>query len=208
MKKNLKIFPVFFLTLCARLVPFNWIIGSVHATFSLSSMVAPVIAQHYGLSWVSLFFLSTSIFSTASLLLFLVHRTPLFFASRAFQKREVITSIVVPAISMILFVGHDVGRVAWCYSLYWLIPMALYFLKDSKYSRALSASFVAHGVGSVVWLYTHAIPAPIWIGLIPVVLCERLLIAGGIVTFDSAVTCFKQFNFKNWFTISRLQGEV
>lgn len=207
MKKNLKIFPVFFLTLCARLVPFNWIIGSVHATFSMSSMVAPVIAQHYGLSWVSLFFLSISIFSTSSLLLFFVHRTPLLFASRAFQKREITTSIILPAICMILFVSHDVGHVAWCYSLYWLIPMALFFTKDCKYSRALGASFVAHGVGSVVWLYTHAIPAPIWIGLMPVVLCERLLIAGGIIAFDHAVTCLKQLEFKHLF-FTALKGKA
>ena len=54
-------------------------------------------------------------------------------------------------------------------------------------TRALSASFVAHGIGSVIWLYTKNIAAPVWIGLIPVVVCERLLMAGGMLAIDVAM---------------------
>ncbi|HSW76178.1 MAG TPA: hypothetical protein VLG50_03995 [Candidatus Saccharimonadales bacterium] len=196
MKKNLKIIPVLFLTLCARLIPFNWIVGSFHATFSLSCMVAPVIAVHYGFTWISLFFLATSFFSTSWFVLFFLNRTPLLFASRAFAQREIITSFVVPFICMVLFIYQEMQTGAWVYSLYWLIPMALFFVKDSSYVRALSASFVAHSVGSVIWLYTHNMPAGAWIALIPIVACERLLIAGGILVFDYAITYFRQLELK------------
>lgn len=65
--------------------------------------------------------------------------------------------------------------------------MMLYFAKDSMVTRALSASFLAHGVGSVIWLYTKIIPAEVWISLIPIVICERLLMAGGMMVLDVAI---------------------
>ncbi len=191
MKNNLKIISVSFLVFLAHALPFNLIIGSLHATFSWSSMFAPVVASNYGLGFVSLFFISKKLFSLScvGLGLFALHRLPLFFSARAFQKREIFTSFFVPAVCMALFSCHDVGRQVWCYSWYWFIPMVLFFVNTSPWSRALSASFVAHAVGSVVWLYTALIPAQVWLALIPVVIVERLLIAGGIVMCDYVVGC-------------------
>jgi len=215
MKKNLKIIPVSFLIVFARLVPFNWIVGSLQATFSLSSMIAPVIAEQYGLAWISLFLFSKSMFSVScfsvpAMCLFFAHRLSLLFASRAFQKREFSTSILLPSVCMMLFSYHEAGRVAWFYSLYWLIPMVLFFIKDWQWSRALSASFIAHAVGSVVWLYTHSIPAPVWIGLIPVVFVERLLIASGILFFSSLVVSVSvaMKHFKQWLSVATLIGRA
>jgi hypothetical protein len=194
MKNNLKIIPVSFLVVLAHFLPFNLIVGSMHCAFSWSSMIAPVIAEQFGLGWVSLLCISKKLFSLKLLSFygiigFACHRLPLFFSSRAFQKKEIATSIVLPAICMILFSYHEVGRVAWVYSLYWIIPMALFFVSDSLWSRALSASFVAHAVGSIVWLYTASIPACVWMGLMPIVLVERLLIAGGILVCNYLVLC-------------------
>ncbi len=215
MKKNLKFIPVSFLIIFARLVPFNWIVGSLHATFSLSTMIAPVIAEQYGLAWISLLFISKGLFSISllsisSVCLFIAHRLPLLFASRAFQKREFATSILLPSVCMALFSYHEVGRVAWIYSLYWLIPMALFFTKDRQLSRALSASFVAHAVGSVVWLYTCSIPAPVWLGLIPVVFLERLLIASGILFCSYFVTYVSvaMKRSKQWLSVATLIGRA
>lgn len=198
MKNNLKIIPVSFLVVLAHFLPFNLIVGSLHCTFSWSSMIAPVIANQFGLWWVPLICVSKKMFSMQFLSLsgisvFAAHRLPLFFSSRTFQKKELATSILLPVICMILFSSHEVGRVAWCYSLYWLIPMALFFVKDSRLSRALSTSFVAHAVGSVVWLYTAPIPACVWIGLIPVVFVERLLIAGGILLCNYLVVYISSY---------------
>lgn len=189
--KKLSYIPVLFMVLLAKSIPFNWIIGSYHATFSWTTMLAPALTKYYGFAWILLFFVSPSlIFAKAgihSIFFSLLHRTPLLFASRTYHVRHWSTSFALPALCMILFVIHDVGSIAWCYSLFWLIPMMLYFAKDSMVTRALSASFLAHGVGSVIWLYTKIIPAEVWISLIPIVICERLLMAGGMMVLDVAI---------------------
>lgn len=192
MKRIFKFFGVFLTVILARLVPFNWIIGSHFSMFSCTSVVAPVIAAQCGLSWVGLFLCSKKIFSTASILLFAGHRLPLFFSARAFQKRELVISIVLPALCILLFIMHSVGMQVWYYSLYWLIPIGLYWVKDTEWSRALTASFVAHAVGSIVWLYTGSITATTWLALIPVVVCERLLLTGAIVICNRVCSKFAQ----------------
>lgn len=193
--KNLSFFPVLLLVLFAKLIPFNVIVGSHNAIFSWTSMMAPVVAKQFGLAWISLFFMP---YSLANLLLFFLHRLPLLCAARVYQQRHWMTSILIPALCMALFVMHDVGCVAWSYSLFWLIPMALYFFSNSRINRALTAAFVAHGVGSVVWLYRANISASVWIALIPIVICERLLMAGGIVCLDVVVTWLLEFK---WYKI-------
>jgi hypothetical protein len=214
--KKLSYFPILVMILFAKFVPFNWIVGSYRCAFSLTTIFAPVMAKQFGFGWISLFFISKNWFSFAAmpgvaclsleplansgsvasgshvffscLLLSLLHRTPLLFASFAYRTRHWFTSIFLPALCMLLFVSDAVGSVAWCYSLYWVIPMILYFVKNSLLTRALGASFVAHSVGSVIWLYTGNISAEIWIGLIPIVVCERLLMTAGMLALDMAIT--------------------
>jgi hypothetical protein len=85
---------------------------------------------------------------------------------------------------MVLFIAHPFGFYAAPYALYWLIPMVIYFSrKKTVFLQALSATFIAHAVGSVIWLYLKALPTAVWLGLIPVVIFERLLYA----TFMTAV---------------------
>lgn len=206
--QKLSYIPILFMIFLAKMIPFNWIIGSYHATFSWTTMLAPALTKYYGFAWISLFFISPSLILAKAgiytILFSFLHRTPLIFASRAYHIRHWSTSLFLPALCMLLFVLHDVGSVAWCYSLYWLIPMALYFAKDSIISRSLSASFVAHGVGSVIWLYTKIIPCEVWLGLIPVVICERLLMAGGIIICDFVIV--KAFQLQPWTRACKKMG--
>ena len=204
--KNLSFIPVLLLVLFSKLISFNWIIGSVRSAFSCSTIFAPVIAKQFGFGWISLFFISQKLLTSSTLFLTLLHRTPLLFAAQAYQRRHWLTSLVVPALCMMLFVMHETGSVAWCYSLYWLIPMVLYFFPDTVVVRALTASFVAHGVGSVVWLYTGCIDASVWIALIPVVACERLLMAGGMIAVDIVIGYVKKSATWPWLFVARKLG--
>lgn len=180
MNKVMKALGVGLVVVFSRLLPFNIIIGSTHAVFSWSSIFAPVIASQCGFSWVFTFLITKKLWVAPSLLL-LFHRVPLLFAARVFQKRDMVVAAVLPVACMILFVIHPVGSQAWPYALYWLIPVALCFVQDATWSRALQSSFVAHAVGSVIWLYSGSISAEVWMSLIPLVAFERLLMAFGIV---------------------------
>ena len=204
--KKFAFIPIAFMIFLSKIMPFTWIIGSYHLAFSWTSMMAPAIANQFGFSWLSLFFVSSRLLIAPSIVLFFLHRTPLVFSAYAYKNRHWSTSLCLPAVCMFLFVMHDVGSVAWMYSLYWLIPMALYFVKNSMISRALSASFVAHAVGSVIWLYTKDIAAPVWIALIPVVACERLLIAAGILGCDILIARARVWKFSRYFL--RKAGQV
>ena len=189
--KKLLFIPILLMIYISKLIPFNWIVGSHHGIFSCTSVIAPVVAKQFGFVWLLFFFLSKNIFTTSFLVLHIIHRLPLFFASLAYKKQHWFTSFFIPIFCMLLFVIHDVGCIAWVYSLYWLIPVCLFFTKNSLISRALTAAFVAHAVGSVIWLYTAEIAAPVWIALIPLVFCERLLIAGAIFGVDVLISRVK-----------------
>lgn len=206
MKKYLILIPSFLLILVARFIPFNWIIGSHGCSFSWITMAAPVIAKQCGMYWICLFFISSKAWTSLSFLMFLLHRMPLVFASFAYQGRHWITSFLVPAVCMILFISHDHGFQASAYSLFWLIPMVLHFLPSSIVTRALAASFIAHGVGSVVWLYCMNVPSQIWLPLIPVVIVERFLMAVGMVFFDVFIVTIKSICCKQ--IVSQKTGVV
>jgi len=192
MKKYLAYASIVLSVLLARLVPFHWIVGSWGASFSCSTMIAPVLGTYAGLGWLALFLVPIKGKSCLTLLMFVLHRLPLLGAACAYQGRHVLTWIIVPMICMMLFVVHPIGMQAWPYAMYWCIPMMLWFLDDTIWSRALSASFVAHGVGSVIWLYAGNIAAPVWYGLIGVVFIERLCMAGGMIAGDLVVVAYRR----------------
>lgn len=192
MQKIIKALAVITAVCLARALPFNWIIGSDFVMFSFSSIFAPVVALQCGLIWVSCFFFSLKLWTTSSLVYLCLHRLPLILSAQAFVRSNVLISIGAPLLCMILFMVHPVGGQVWIYSLYWIIPMVLYMINQSLWSRALQASFIAHAVGSVVWLYTKSIPAEIWLSLIPIVAIERLIMAGGIVICNELCQIFVQ----------------
>jgi len=92
--------------------------------------------------------------------------------------QKFLLNVVLPLVCMTIFIVHPVGRVAWAYSLYWLIPVSLYlFKKRSVFTVSLSSSFIAHAVGSIFWLFFMPMSPERWLALIPVVAVERLLFA-------------------------------
>ncbi len=178
----------FFFAIAVTWLPFNYIIGSYAAYFSYSSMAIPALGYQYSLLYVILYIFTKGLFSLTAPFLFLLHRLPLFFSTIALQNVTFWSYVALPLSMMFLFCIHPVGSMVICYSWYWLIPVAIYFfVQDSLLSRAVGASFIAHAIGSVVWLYTGSIPAHVWMGLVPLVMVERLLIALMMVGF---VYCF------------------
>ena len=181
MKKYLGYVVTILTVILARLIPVSYMVGSMGVYFSCTTTIAPVIARHMGLSWITLFLVTQKSMTLSVLLLHLIRRLPLLGAAYAYKSRHWFISVIIPVLCMLLFVMHDIGRQAWPYAMYWLIPVVLWFAVDSIWSRALIASFVAHGLGSVICLYAGDIPVATWMGLIPIVIIERLLMAGGIV---------------------------
>jgi len=91
-------------------------------------------------------------------------------------------NIILPLLAIIVFNSHPIGRSAWIYSMFWLIPVACYFLRVRfLLARALGATFTAHAVGGALWIYTFGLSKEIWLGLIPITAIERSLFALGIM---------------------------
>jgi len=77
---------------------------------------------------------------------------------------------------------HPIGRSAWVYSMFWLIPVICYFLRERfLLARALGATFTAHAIGGAFWIYAFGLSKEIWLGLIPVTAIERSMFALGIM---------------------------
>ncbi len=100
--------------------------------------------------------------------------------------------VVFPLLAMALFVLSPNGQGAWSYSLYWLIPVGVAFMRPSLFGRALQSTFVAHAAGSVMWAYLTPLTSTMWLALIPVVAVERLLgslLAVGVIGVLSSLAC-------------------
>ncbi len=103
-------------------------------------------------------------------------------------------SLLIPALAIISFNLHPQGMKAWYYSLFWLIPFAVWPLRN-KYlvARSLGSTFTAHAAGGALWIWAFNLPAPVWISLIPTVILERSIFALGISAsyiFMTNVTSF------------------
>ena len=106
---------------------------------------------------------------------------PMLFAVYYFARKD-ISNIIVPVIAILTFVAHPTGRTVWYFALFWVIPIAAYFLRDRfLLARALGATFSAHAVGGTLWMWTFMLPASAWTALIPLVIKERILFALGMV---------------------------
>lgn len=102
-------------------------------------------------------------------------------------------SFVVPLVAIFLFNLNPVGRSVWYFSLFWLIPVVMYFFQDRwVLARALGATFAAHAVGGALWVWFFHLPREVWISLIPVVIIERLLFAAGITVSYLAGMAIKE----------------
>lgn len=163
----------------------SFIIGSQLAHFSAVSIATPLVGLLSGITgcWVLLAIRMVIglLYNPVGSLHVLAFYVPGFCASLYLVSEHISIRLIVPIVCMVLFIAHPVGFGAFAYALYWLIPILLYFVrKKSFFLQALGSTFVAHAVGSVIWLYTVPMSSLLWLGLIPIVIVERLLFASGI----------------------------
>ena len=135
------------------------------------------------------FFINGANFSDAGTVIRLL---PMVFAAYYFgakKKGFADVSVFIPAIAILLFILHPVGRQVWYYSLFWTIPIIARLFPDRLFIRSLGSTFAAHSVGGAIWVWTVSMTPHMWIALIPVVIFERLLFALGItVSFVASNT--------------------
>ena len=98
------------------------------------------------------------------------------------QARTIAKAVLlVPLLSILAFNVHPIGRTVWYYSLFWLIPLAVWPIRSRfLLARALGSTFTAHAVGGAVWIWAFNLPAAVWVSLIPIVALERSIFALGI----------------------------
>ncbi len=112
-------------------------------------------------------------------LLSLLRLLPLPLAAFYFGSKSKLKSLIA-LLSIFLFVIHPIGRLAWIYSLYWLIPIIASFFPHRLFLKSLGSTFTAHAVGSTIFLYTFGLTPQIWLSLIPVTFIERVGFSLGI----------------------------
>lgn len=174
------------------LVKVSYIVGSYAAFFSLSQCIVPLMGAYAGLSGSLLFCLlgmaARWVIAPIAVFKLFAFYVPGMIAGFTWIKEYRFVQVVVPVICMALFLIHPVGGAAWVYTLYWVLPVALYYSAiNSVFAQSVASTFVAHAVGSTIWLYADPMSASVWIGLIPVVAYERLLLAVGMIIAYHAI---------------------
>lgn len=191
--KNKLFFVLFFIVIgfIALQIPINTLEGS-KVKFTLFDLFAPISGAFLGtpIGVVSVLLMQVgnllfhgfssvnndSILKLIATLRFL----PLVFGVWFFAKKEG-KLLVVPALAIIAFNLHPIGRTVWFYSLFWVIPFLVWPFRDRfLLARSLGSTMTAHAVGGAVWIWAFNLPANIWISLIPVVILERSIFTLGI----------------------------
>jgi len=193
MKKQQIIFITIFtiLGLIALQIPFTRLLGS-NVKFTLFDFFAPTAGAFLGtvpgvisvfLMQVINFLIHGSKFDVGGI----IRLFPTLFAVAYFAKKRTF-NIVVPTLAIIAFNLNPIGRSAWQYSMFWLIPIAAHFLRKNLFIRSLGATFTAHAVGGALWVWAFGLSKTIWLALIPQVIMERILMAGGIAISYAVLT--------------------
>lgn len=166
-------------------IPFTRLAGS-KATFTAFDFFGPIATGFLGtapgiiavflMQFLNFLLHGAKILDVGSIIRFF----PMLFAAFYFSKKRQ-TDIIIPAIAIIVFTIHPIGRTVWYFSLFWLIPIIAHFIRSrSLIARSLGATFTAHAVGGALWIYAFRLPASVWNSLIPIVIVERTLFALGI----------------------------
>jgi hypothetical protein len=170
----------------SSLIKMSFVVGSHMIWFSGANAIVPLSGAFGGVLGSAIVFLMRQLlhllfFKTISLS-FLAFCIPGFCASLYWANRHYSIRVLLPLACMVLFMMHPLGAQVFVYSLYWLIPVALYFINArSLFLQALGSTFVAHAVGSVIWLYTVPMTVNKFMVLMPLVLVERIAFALGMV---------------------------
>ena len=189
--KKRDIFIVVFtvLVLFGKQINFSPLVGAENQFFTLFQFFGPIAGGFLGSFFgvIAVLFAQLIDFFVVGkevTLINLLRLSPMLFAAYYFGTKKKNLSIIVPIIAIGAFVLHPVGREVWFFSLFWLIPIIAKLLpqkySNSLISKSLGATFIAHAVGGAFWIWTVPMTAGQWIALIPIVIYERLLFAGGI----------------------------
>lgn len=188
MKKKQLIFISIFTSLgfVALQIPFTRLLGS-NVKFTLFDFFAPTVGAFLG-SVPGI--ISVFLVQILNLVLHgknfdfggIIRLFPTLFAVFYFAKKRTV-NIFIPLIAIAVFNLHPIGRSAWQYSLFWLIPIAAHFFRKNLFVRSLGATFTAHSVGGALWVWAFGLSREMWLALIPQTAMERILFASGITVF-------------------------
>ncbi len=190
-----------FVTACgikgASLLKTSYIVGSYAAFFSASSIALPLMGAWSNIPVIvttCAFGFLVRLALGASLMPMFAYWVPGLCAALYWQLPSKFYRLGLPLLCMILFVSHPVGAAAAPYALYWFIPLMIAMMSSRTiWLDALASTFTAHAVGSVIWLYTVPMTAAAWMALIPMVACERMLYASGIVVGHAVISYVSRF---------------
>lgn len=170
-------------------VNFSKLVGAENQFFTLFQFFGPVAGAFLGPVVGVLAVLIAEVASkvvnhTAFDLVTALRLLPMLFAAWYFGTKRDKISFLIPVAAIAMFIAHPVGRQVWFFSLFWTIPIIVKLLPN-KYGnrvflRSLGATFTAHSVGGAMWNYIVPMTPAAWVSLIPVVIYERLMFAGGI----------------------------
>lgn len=192
--------------LVALQIPFTTVLGA-GVKFTLFDFVAPTFGAFLstgpGILSVFLIQLLNILLHGATLtsLAGLIRLFPILFAVLYFAKKRPV-NLIIPALAILIFNLHPIGRSAWQYSMLWLIPIAAYFYRKNLFMNSLGATFTAHAVGGALWVWAFGLSKQMWLSLIPQTLMERFLMAGGItISYYALVKAFSFLKVKKLITL-------
>jgi hypothetical protein len=192
-KKQMIFLGVFIaISVFADFVNIGKIVGAENQKFTLFQLLGPVAGGFLGallgpiavlMAEAINFVVQAKAFTLINILRLLPMMVAAFYFGTLKEGKQLnVLKIIIPAACMTLFIAHPIGRQAWVYSLFWLIPMVALLkpLRNFSFVKALGATFTAHAIGATVFVYTFGLSKEAWIGLIPVTATERLVFACGI----------------------------
>lgn len=168
-------------------IPFNKLAGS-NISFTLFDFFAPIAGAFLGPLFGVISVLGVEVVNafikqdpwTAGSIIRLFPTLFAVYYFAAAKKADNKLILAAPIASIIVFLAHPYGRQVPQYTLFWLIPLAVYKFRNNLYLKSLGATFTAHAVGGAAWIWAFNLKAVVWQALIPVVIAERLLFAAGI----------------------------
>jgi len=187
-------------------INFSKLVGAENQFFTLFQFFGPIagafLGPVVGVLSVLIAEVATKISTGATFdLVTALRLLPMLFAAWYFGTKKDKISFLVPVLAIILFITHPVGRQVWFFALFWTIPIIIKLLPkkygDGVLLRSLGATFTAHAVGGAMWNYIVPMTPQAWIALIPIVIYERLLFAGGIaISFVALNTLLDKLDIK------------
>ncbi len=173
-----------------RVFKMSFVWGSSGFFFSPTNIIGPLYGLYGGLGCTAMVFIVRDLlrvlFGAGAISMgILSFHIPTLAAAAYWAKKSIWVRLFLPIACIIAFNLHPIGGRAFFYSLYWLIPIGLYFYQQryqvqSIFFQALGSTFVAHAVGSVFWVYCIPMEPGAFLSLMPIVLIERVVFALGM----------------------------